>query len=445
MTSPQKLPVRQLAQSALACAVLCTAGLPAFAATGGASGPSLPAFSGAEGFGAPATGGRGGEIFHVKNLDDSGPGSFREAVGKGPRIVIFDVGGYIDLKSPVSVASDLSILGQSAPGDGIGIRNYEVSFSQAHNIIVRYLRIRQGPTPRQEKKYAAGLKEGRNMIFDHVSIQFGRWDCIGLSGSANITFQNCIIGPGIGPQRFGCLCESDNVTFSHNLWISNQSRNPKSKGVVQYINNVVYNWGVCGYVGGHSGGDHAAVIEGNYFIKGPDSNEHFAGEFKPTDHIFQRGNFIDLNADGVLNGRLAQPSDFGTGPDAPTLENSTTIHPPVPVKPDTAEAAYRKIVLNAGCSLHRDAVDARLIQDLTSLGKAGSTIKDPSEMGGLGELASGPLPAGAGKDGIPDAWKKAHGLNLSNANVAAGDYNHDGYTNLEKYLNEIAATPAPAR
>ena len=119
-------------------------------------------------------------------------------------------------------------MGQSAQGEGIGIRNYEVSFSKSHNVIVRYLRFRMGLTPKMEKKYAVGLTEGSNMIFDHVSIQYGRWDCIGLSKSRDVTFQNCIIGPGIDPQRFGCLCESENVTFSHNLWISYQSRNPKS-------------------------------------------------------------------------------------------------------------------------------------------------------------------------------------------------------------------------
>ncbi len=403
----------------------------------GASAAQL-AFPSAEGFGALATGGRGGEVYHVTNLDDSGPGSFRDAVSKGRRTVVFDVGGYIELKSAVSVASDLSILGQSAPGDGVATKNYEVSFSKAHNVIVRFVRFRQGLTPKQEHKYAVGVGDAENMIFDHVSIEFGRWDCIGFSRSHDITFQNCIVGPGIAPQRFGCLCESDNVTFSHNLWISNQSRNPKSKGIVQYVNNVVYNWGVCGYVGGHSGGDHAAELVGNYFIEGPSSSAHFAGEFKPTDHLFQKANFIDMNRDGTLNGKLATPEDFGTGENAPTLVGEDTIAPPVPVKLDSAEAAYRKVVAGAGCSLRRDAVDARLIADLTSLGRQGSTINDPAEMGGFGEIKSGALPAGSAKDGIPDAWKRAHGLSTLDPNVARGDYNHDGYTNLEKYLNELA-------
>lgn len=396
------------------------------------------AFPSAEGFGAQATGGRGGEIYHVATLDDSGPGSFRDAVSKGKRIVVFDVGGYIDLKSNISVASDITILGQSAPGDGIATKNYEISFSKSHNVIVRYMRFRLGSTPKMEHKYAVGIGEAENIIFDHVSIQFGRWDCIGLSKSKDITIQNCIIGPGIDPQRFGCLCESDNVTFSHNLWISNQSRNPKSKGIVQYVNNVVYNWRVCGYVGGHSGGDHAADLVNNYFIKGAQSNEHFAGEFKPTDHIFQKGNYIDMNADGALNGRLATPEDFGTGENAPTLVPADSIKPPVPVKLDTAEGAYKKIVAGVGCSLHRDSVDTKLIADLTSLGKQGAIIKSESEMGGFGEIEGGTPPASSAKDGIPDAWKQKHSLSVSDPKVASGDYNHDGYMNIEKYLNELA-------
>jgi len=115
---------------------------------------TAPAFPTAEGFGAHATGGRGGEIYHVTTLDDSGPGSFREAVSKGHRIVVFDIGGYIQLKSNVSVASNITIAGQSAPGEGIATRNYEVSFSKSKNVIVRYMRFRLGLTPKMEKKYA---------------------------------------------------------------------------------------------------------------------------------------------------------------------------------------------------------------------------------------------------------------------------------------------------
>jgi hypothetical protein len=396
----------------------------------------LPAFPGAVGFGAVATGGRGGEIYRVNNLHDRGPGSFRDAVGQGHRVVVFDVGGYIELRSAVSVASDITILGQSAPGDGIATKNFEVSFSNSRNVIVRYIRFRQGLTPKQEKKYALGVSGAENMIFDHVSVEFGRWDCIGLSKSKDITFQYCIIGPGIGPQCFGCLCESDGVTFSHNLWISNKSRSPKSKGIVQYVNNVVYNWGVCGYVGGHSAAGHAADVVNNYFINGPNSNSRFAGEFRATDRIFQAGNLIDMNCDGKLNGVPAKAEDFGAGQNAPTFAPGSVMETRVPEKLDTAEAAYGKVVAGAGCSLHRDSVDTRLIADLRSLGTRGSIIHDPAEMGGFGEISGGSPPASSAHDGIPDAWKRAHGINLLDAAAAQGDYNHDGYMNVEKYLND---------
>ena len=395
------------------------------------------AFPGAEGFGARASGGRGGEVYHVTNLDDSGPGSFRDAVSKEGRIVVFDVAGYIDLKGMVSVRSNITIAGQSAPGEGIGVRNYEVSFSHSKNIIVRYFRFRQGLTPKQEKKYAIGLTEGSNMIFDHCSIQWGRWDCIGMSKSSDITFQNCIIGPGVAPQRFGCLCQSRNVTFSHNLWMSNHSRSPKAKGFVQYINNVVYNWGVCGYVGGHSAGDHAADLIGNYFIAGPSSGKSFVGQFKATDHIFQEGNYVDLNKDGMLNGRLVEGADFGSGEDAPTLVATNSVKPPTPVTRDTAQAAYEKVVAGAGCSLLRDGVDKALIADLTSLGTRGSTISDPEEMGGFGEIKGGPAKIKMEGDGIPDAWK-ARRKGASDANFAAADDDGDGCTNIEEFLNELA-------
>jgi pectate lyase len=418
--------------------VLFTASLLSFALP--AAGAQL-AFPSAEGFGALATGGRGGEIYHVSNLNDGGAGSLRDAVSKGPRIVVFDVAGYIELQSPLSVASDITIAGQTAPGEGISTKNYEVSFSKSHNIIVRYIHFRQGLTPKQEKKYAVALEGVSTVILDHVSIEWGRWDCIGMSKSTDITIQDCIIGPGIAPQRFGCLCESDNVTFSHNLWISNQSRNPKSKGIVEYVNNVVYNWGVCGYVGGHSGADHEADVVGNYFIKGPSSGAVFIGECKPTDHIFQQGNYVDLTLSGVLSGRPMQPGDLGSGGDAPTLLPVSSLKPPVEVKLDTAEAAYGKVAAGAGCSLQRDSVDTTLIGDLTSLGKKGKTVSDPAEMGGFGEIKGGPAKIQAGGDGIPDDWKKAHGLNLTDTNAANGDYNHDGYTNVEKFLNELAGDP----
>ena len=125
------------------------------------------------------------------------------------------------------------------------------------------------------------MHAAHNIILDHVSIQWGRWDTVDMTDSSDVTIQYSIIGPGIAPQRFGCLCESDNITFSHNLWISNESRNPKAKGKIQFINNVVYNWGKVGLVGGHSEGEHSLDVIGDVFIKGPSSSDNFASEFSP--------------------------------------------------------------------------------------------------------------------------------------------------------------------
>ncbi|TAL02621.1 MAG: hypothetical protein EPO07_07110 [Verrucomicrobia bacterium] len=348
------------------------------------------AFPTAEGFGALASGGRDGEIYRVTNIDDSGPGSFRDAVSKPHRFVVFDVGGIIRLKANVSVASHITLAGQSAPGDGICFYGHSVSFSGSSNVIVRHLRFREG-IGGDRGKCSVNLSGGSDMIFDHCSIEWGRWDCLGLTqGSHDITFQHCIIGEGIDPQRFGSLTDSvTNITYSHNLWINNQSRNPKAKGTIQYLNNVVYNWGVTGLVGGHSAADHQLDCIGNYFIKGPSSNDRFAGQFKATDHVFQKDNYADLDRDGKLNGRLLVEKDFGDGESAPTIAAKPFLTPPIPVKVDTASAAYENVVKSAGASLHRDSVDARLISELTSLGKLGKISHNETQAGGIGELKSG--------------------------------------------------------
>jgi len=348
---------------------------------------AAPAFSGAEGFGRFASGGRGGEIIHVTTLDDSGVGSFRDAVSKPNRIVVFDVGGIIRLKSNVAVNSDISLAGQTAPGEGVMIYGRSVSFSGQKNCVVRYLRFREGIAG-DKGKCSVNLSGGSDMIFDHCSIEWGRWDCLGLTqGSHDITFQHCIIGEGIDPQRFGSLSDDvANITYSHNLWINNQSRNPKAKGKIQYINNVVYNWGVTGLVGGHSAANHFLDAIGNYFIAGPNSSARFTGEYKPTDHVFQKDNFTDMNKDGKLNGRLVVPDDFGKGDEAPTLEMNLNVAPQIAVKIESAQAALAHVLAAAGCSLHRDAVDARLIDEVKSFGTRGKISHDEMEAGGTGKL-----------------------------------------------------------
>jgi hypothetical protein len=377
------------------------------------------AFPGAEGFGRSSVGGRGGEVVHVTNLNDSGPGSLRQAVSKDHRTVVFDVGGYIMLKSVLPVSNQITLAGQTAPGQGIGIAGAEVSLAGSHDLIIRYVRIRQGLSPGEDKKSAINMPGARNVIIDHVSVQWGRWDTIDMNLCQNVTIQDCIIGPGVDPQRFGCLCQSDGVTFLRNLFISNQSRNPKAKGKIQYINNIVYNWGVCGLVGGHSATDHVLDVIGNYFIAGPNSSPHALGEFTPTDHVYQTGNYVDANRDGILNGRSIVAADFTDRGGAPTIMPDPTVVTTPPLVADTAPDAYEKVLTGAGDSLHRDSVDEKLIADVRSLGKTGAVIHDPAAAGGLGQIQGGPAPK---SDAIP----------ADNTKI-----DKDGYTILEEYLNSL--------
>ncbi len=387
--------------------------LPALAAGADSSAPL--AFPGAQGFAANATGGRGGDVVHVTNLNDSGEGSFREAVKKGHCTVVFDVGGYIPLKSVLAVGSDITIAGQTAPGEGIGTRDSEISFSGSKNVIVRYMRFRQGNVPKQEKKSAVDIYQGSNMIFDHVDIQWGRWDCLDMNKSDNMTFQYCIIGQGVSPQRFGCLCQSQHVTFTHNLWINNQSRNPKAKGTVQYVNNVVYNWGGAGgFVEGHSAADSFDDVVGNYFIAGPSSSKGHAFVMGlPSDKVYSAGNFVDLNLNGILDGRPCTVEDLG---------NITVQEKPfstLQLQIDSAGEAYNKVLAGAGCSLHRDAIDQSLIEQVKSLGKEGKIIEDVNDIGGPGEIKGG------------TAAREVTELK------EAGPVDAEGYTKLETYLNDL--------
>ncbi len=410
----------------------------------------LPAFPGAEGFGALATGGRGGATYHVTNLNDAGPGSFRDAVSQPNRIVVFDVGGIIKITKEVTVSSNLTLAGQTAPGEGICIYGNSVSLGGQSNIIVRYLRFREGIAGDKGKK-ALGMDKAGNIIIDHCSIEWGRWDDLGLTvGSTAITIQNCIMAEGIHPQSFGALIDTvTNVSLSHNLWMSNESRNPKAKGTIQYINNVVYNWGITGLCGGHSGADHSLDVINNYFIKGPSSNNQFAGQFLPTDHVFSEGNLVDLNCDGTLNGQPMTEAGYKDKNGAPTFVKSPAMHPTIAVTTESAADAYAKIVLDAGCSYHRDAVDLRLIHELTSLGREGHTLdhtndKGEAIAGGQGEIQGGPAPKDSDGDGVPDDWEIAHGLNPKNP-ADAGALNASGYTNLEAYFNGLVAPSSSLR
>jgi len=285
------------------------------------------------------------------------------------------------------------------------------------------------------------IDNSSEVILDHVSIEWGRWDNLHIKNSKNVTLQYCLIGEPIDPQRFGALFENPtNVTIHHCLWIDNQSRNPKAKAGIEYSNNVVYNWGSNGFVGGHSEADHFQDVINNYFIAGPNSGGNFIGMFTATDHVYHSGNKVDDNKDGILNGRAVIDTDFVH--EKATLMPQKQNLPSVAVTTETAEAAYKSVLAQAGASLHRDVVDQRIIGYLQSLGKEGKIFKTEADAGGQGDIKNTKADTDTDGDGIPDKWETAHGLNPKNPKDATA-LSSGGYTRLEEYLNQLPRNYRP--
>lgn len=393
------------------------------------------AFPSAEGFGRFATGGRGGTVYHVTNLNDSGPGSFRDAVSVANRTVVFDVGGIIRISTRIIVKNNITIAGQTAPGGGICIYGNGLSFSNANNTIVRHIRIRMGING-DSGKDAIALARGHNMIFDHVSVSWGRDGTFDVNPDPgveieNITIQNCIIAQGLETHSTGGLMQTTGgISALRNLYIDNNTRNPKVKGINQFVNNVVYNWIVGAYILGDSEGPSAANVSNNYFINGPSTTSAAFTRGNLNFHIYASNNFQDSNRDGVLNGAVIPQSGYGTV----SWETQPYAYPTVTQL--SAVAAYNYVLANAGASIRRDQVDARLITELTSLGRLGQTISNENNapMSGPGTIAGGTAPADTDQDGMPNSWETTYGLNPNNASDRNGDTDADGYTNLEEYL-----------
>ncbi len=417
---------------------------------------ALVAFPGAEGFGKYATGGRGGEIYHVTNLNDSGTGSLRDAVSKPNRIVVFDVSGVIRLKSRLTFKNNLTILGQTAPGEGVQVYGNGVSFSNANNIIVRYLRVRMGVSG-DSGKDAAGVASGHDMIFDHMSVLWGRDENFSVSsdnkgtGPANVTIQNSIIGQGLQPHSCGGLIQTDNgVTLFRNLYIENATRNPKVKGLNQFVNNVSYNWGkeAAYNMGGDSAGESWAEISGNYWITGPWKQAAYPlvggnSNFK----YFAEGNWYDSNIDGVLDGHEMTDEEYAKSGGARVATTAALVDRGAPKDvPEiesrmTAPEALDYVLAYAGASLPvRDEVDQYLIDELASFGSLGTnggiTTEKALPHQGTGTLYGGYKPLDTDGDGIPDEWESANGLDpLDPADAAAIAPN--GYANIENYVFSI--------
>ncbi|KAL5344072.1 pectin lyase fold/virulence factor [Aspergillus crustosus] len=395
---------------------------------------ALPAFPGASGFGANAVGGRTGEVYIVTNLNDSGEGSLRDAVSGTDRIVVFAVGGVINIEERIVVSKRVTILGQTAPGDGITVYGNGWSFSNADEAVVRYIRIRMGRGG-DSGKDGITIAEGSNMIFDHLSVSWGRDETFSISGTAeNITVQDTIIAQGLETHSCGGLMQTDGgVSLFRNLYIDNKTRNPKVKGVNEFTNNLVYNWGGGGgYIAGDSSGQSNANIIGNYFISGPSTTVTAFTRGNANFHGYVENNYYDPDQDGTLNGKAlgASSSNYGG------LEIvSTKYDYPAPERILTPQEVVTYATENVGASLSRDEVDTYLINEVLSYGKEGSLISNEDSIGGPGELDPGTPRTDTDGDGIPDDAEAELG---TDPNVADSlELHESGYTFLEVWANSL--------
>lgn len=414
----------------------------------------LPAFPGAEGFGAVATGGRGKPVVEVTNLNDSGPGSLREALNGGDRTIVFRVSGTINLQKRIDVAHpNITIAGQTAPGDGICLRGKELMIRNTQNVIVRFIRSRPGDELKQEHD-ALTVWNSQKVIIDHCSLSWST-DSVSdvVKGSRDVTIQWSIISEPLNLSvhqkgRHGYGTGWGHGSYHHNLIAHCESRAPRlaaepTRGLTDFRNNVIYNWGG----GGSYGGEHADIdFVGNYFRPGP-STQHtdsFFNAWNSNTRIFLSGNVMEGNPEITsdnVKGLITKGSIWKDPVDLKQVPVSFSFHG-AKITTTSAEEALEQVLQYAGASLSRDAVDQRVINDVKN--RTGSVINSPTDVGGWPELRSLPAPSDRDKDGMPDDWETKHGLNPDDAQDGqAVAPNGGGYTNLEIYLNELAEPAMP--
>ncbi|WP_231731301.1 MULTISPECIES: pectate lyase [Sphingomonas] len=418
------------------------------------------AFPGAEGAGRFALGGRGGKVLTVTTLADSGPGSLRAAVeAKGPRIIVFALSGTIKLAKPLRIREGrATIAGQSAPGDGITLRDYPLEVA-ADDVVIRYIRSRLGDESKTESD-AIWIFRGRRIILDHVSASWSVDET--LSASANytqpnegwfdLTVQWSIIANSLtkslhakGEHGYGSLIRGgrgSKASWHHNLWANHSARMPRPGNYsgpevdpvgafFDFRSNVFYNWG-----GGHSGynADKATLSRYNFidnaYVAGPQSKKLVAFEESDT---LAKAYFAGNSMNGVIP---ADPWSLvaGISPDGYRLAAPVDV---APVAADPAPSAYARVLAGAGASKVRDAVDLAVVAGVRD--KTGHQIDSQTEMGGWPELKSLAAPKDSDGDGMPDAWEKSHGLNPTKDDSAG--VGKDGYTHVEAYLNGLVPLP----
>jgi pectate lyase len=432
----------------------------------------IPAFPGAQGGGMYSFGGRGGRVLVVTNLNDSGPGSFRDAVETGgPRIVVFNVAGIIRLKERVIVrAPYITIAGSTAPGDGVCIAGDTVEL-QSHDIVIRHLRFRRGETWVGDRNDSLGGNPVGNIMIDHVSASWGLDENMSMYRhmysppdggrdvklpTVNITIQNSIFSEALDTYNhaFGSTIGGYNSTFHHNLWASNTGRNP-SVGMIYdftFANNVIFNWR-------HrtiDGGDHRSfyTIVNNYFKPGPATSKTEpigwrilkpeSRRAKPPVDDFGRacvaGNIVEGNAKVSADNWAGGVQLEGTQGDPAEILKGIRTDQPYPhawIDIQPARDAYESVLADAGATLpRRDAVDQRVVEMVRTgqpMYKNG-IITDIAQVGGYPDYQGTPY-ADTDGDGLPDAWETRYGLDPHDPADNTGDLNRDGYTNIEEFIN----------
>lgn len=454
---------------------------------------SIPAFSGAEGYGKIAVGGRGGVVYEVTNLNDSGTGSLRAAVqASGARTIVFRISGTIILNSELKISNpNITIAGQTAPGGGICIANYPLNIA-ANDVIVRYLRVRLGDQSGVVNDCVSS-RFVKNLIVDHVSASWSIDEAMSIYFCTNMTVQWCLVAESLynsyhfvdgttnqyGAHGFGGIWGSQFGSYHHNLLADHSSRNPRFSSGCQftdYRNNVIYNWGYNSCYGGEQQqvGDpnhsfSTINMVANYYKPGPAT--------KPSVETYRIANpdyrtvttdygqwFVTNN---VMIGNPAVTADNWNGGVQPQggsgdipLVKLNAPWPAMAIAQQTAAEAYSNILDNVGAILpQRDSEDTRLVQEtrfgtntyegvykysnsVPNISKISGIIDSQTQVGGWPVLISTAAPADTDHDGMPDAWEIAHGLNPNNAADRNGDYDNDGFSNLEEYLNELGAFKA---
>ena len=412
----------------------------------------LPAFPGAEGGGKYTTGGRGQEVYIVNTLADYKkgeaviPGSLRDAVSQGNRTIVFRVGGTIHLKESLKIlGSNLTIAGQTAPGDGITVSDYTTSI-EADNVIIRYLRFRLGDRFASEDD-AFGVRYHKDIIIDHCSFSWSVDEVVSLYENTNTTVQWSISEESMlmtshhkGRHGYGGIWGGNNATFHHNLIAHSVSRNPRFPTIKQLLditdatNNVIYNWG---FASSYGGGEGFYNLDHNYYKYGPNTYRNVRNilftEITPESKMFIDGNIMDgapnVTADNWKG--IISVIDESSSKQAARADVAGYV-------PESAQDAYASVLANVGATLpKRDAIDARVINDVKN--RTGQHINSPKEVGGFAEYPEVRSSiVDNDSDGIDDAWEAAHGLSSSDPNDRnAATLSPEGYTNLEVYLNDL--------